>query len=67
MELRISREAASCAATEELPNILCNPRCYCRVHKSPPLVPILIQINADHISPSYLSKIHFNIINPPTS
>jgi hypothetical protein len=35
--------------------------------ESPPLVPILSQINSIHTIPSYLSKIHFNIVHPPTS
>jgi hypothetical protein len=35
--------------------------------QQPPLVPILSQINPIHIMPSYLSKIHFNIVHPPTS
>jgi hypothetical protein len=30
-------------------------------HKSPPLVPILSQINQIYNIQSYLSKIHFNI------
>jgi hypothetical protein len=64
MELSPSREAAN---IQEFTNILWNPKFYYRVHKSPPLVPILSQINSVHTTPSYLSKIHFNIIVLPTS
>jgi hypothetical protein len=42
---------------------LWNPRFHCRVHKSPPLVTPLSQINPVRTTPSYLSKIHFNIIH----
>jgi hypothetical protein len=38
-----------------------------RVHKSPPPVPILSQIDPVHTIPSYLSKINFNIVHPLTS
>jgi hypothetical protein len=36
-----------------------------RFNKSLPLVPIQSQIDPLHIIPSYLSKIHFNIVHPP--
>jgi hypothetical protein len=57
MKMSPSSEAASYAATLELPNILCNPKVHCRVHKSPPLVPTLGQINPVHTIPSYLRSI----------
>jgi hypothetical protein len=37
------------------------------IHKSSLLSPILRQTKPVHITPSYLSKIHHNIIDPPTS
>jgi hypothetical protein len=55
MVLRPSRDAASFAATQELPSIFCNPKVFYRVHKSPPLLPILSQINPVRTTPSYLS------------
>jgi hypothetical protein len=67
MELSPSSKPANCAATEELPSILWNPKVLYRVHKSAPLVPILSQINPILTIPSYLSKIHFIIVNPPTA
>jgi hypothetical protein len=53
MELSPSREAASCAVTQELHSNLWNPKVQYHVHKSPPLVPILSKINPIHTIPSY--------------
>jgi hypothetical protein len=50
--------AASCAATQEFPNILWNLMVHHRGHKIPSLAPILSQINPVHIIPSYISNIH---------
>jgi hypothetical protein len=66
-ELSPSWGAANCAAIQELPSILWNPKFQYRVHNSPPLVPILSHIYPIHTILLYLSKIHFNIVHQPMS
>jgi hypothetical protein len=63
-ELSPSREAANCAATQELPSILWNPKFQYRVHKSPPLVHILSHITPIPTIPFFFSKIYFNSVHP---
>jgi hypothetical protein len=55
-------ETNSVSATREFPTVSGDPKFHYRVRKSPPLVPILNQINPVYIYPSYFSNIHFNII-----
>jgi hypothetical protein len=52
-ELSPSWEAANCAAIQELPILLRNPKFHHRVHKSPPLVPILSQFDPVHTIASH--------------
>jgi hypothetical protein len=69
MELSPSWEAASCEATREFHKSIWNSKIYYRVHKSPPLAPLLNQINPVHITPSYLRSIlilstHLRLVLP---
>jgi hypothetical protein len=63
MEKRPSWEANSSLAGQELPSILLNSVHYL-FHKSPPLYPILSQMNPAHITPFSFVKIRFRIIFP---
>jgi hypothetical protein len=65
MELSPSGEAISRSAIQEFPNTLWNQKINYLIHKSPPFVPIMRQINPVHMPyPVYL-KIYFNNILRP--
>jgi hypothetical protein len=55
-------EADSHSASQEIPRLLWNSKVHCRVHKSPPLVCILREIQLLLTIPHYFPKIHSNII-----
>jgi len=56
-------EANSCSSSKEIPHLSLSQKVYYCVCKSPPLVPILSQMNPVHTFPFYFSKIHSDIID----
>jgi len=64
MEQSPSSEANWFAASQQIPHILWNLKVHYRIHKCPPSLPILSQLDPVHTPTSHFLNIHLNIILP---
>jgi len=64
MEQSLSWETNQFSASQEITHISWNTMVHFRIHKCPPPVPTLSQLDPFHIPSFYFLKIHLNIILP---
>jgi len=67
MEQSLSSETKSHSARLKITRLLLNSKDYYNVHRSPPLIPTLNQMNPVYNFRPRLPKIHSNIIFPSTA
>jgi hypothetical protein len=62
MEKSPSLEAGRFSASQEILHILWKTKVHYRIHKRPPRIPILSQLDPVHAPTSHFLKIHLNIL-----